>query len=105
MVRKADIQNAHVRSGKRQSPDVMAEDASRLLNDPAFIRAYDAVREGLIAEIENLKHDGQDVTFDYEQELCRTLRTLRSVRRAISMGAQHQKLRLADFRQQAPDED
>lgn len=99
----ANTSNAHVRRGasKRQSPDVQADEAKRLLDDPAFIRGFEAVHEGLINEISNLKHDGQEATDDYERELCRTLRTLNSVKRAIALGVQGQKLRLADFRPQA----
>jgi len=103
-VSDANTSNAHLRRGtsKRQSPDVQAEEAERLLNDPAFIRGFEAVHEGLINEIRNLKHDGQEVTDNYERELCRTLRTLGSVKRAIALGVQGQKLRLADFSPQAP---
>ena len=100
----ADTKNAHVRGktrSRRQTPDVKAEDAQRLLNDPAFIRGFEAVKEGMINEIVNLKHDGQPQTDAYERELCRTLRTLNSVKRAIAIGVQGQKLRLAEFQPQA----
>ena len=93
-----DGKNAHVRKGKRQSADTQASDAQRLLDDPAFQRGFDTVRDGLIREIEDLKHDGQEATTAYELELCRTLRTLKSLKRAIGMGVQGQKLRLAGFR-------
>ncbi len=91
--------NAHVRKSgsKRQSPDVKADDAQRLLNDPAFERGFNAVREGMIAEIINLKHDGSDETKAFEAECCRVLRTLESLKRAIAVGPQMQMLRLADF--------
>ena len=97
---KADTKNAHVRSGasKREAPEAIAGEAQRLLDDPAFIRGFEAVREGVIAEIENIKHDGQTETENYELELCRTLRNLRAVKRAIALGVQGQKLRLADFK-------
>lgn len=102
----ANTNNAHVRkdSTRRQAPDVQAKEAQRLLDDPAFKRGFDAVHEGLINEISNLKHDGQPQTDDYERELCRTLRTLKSVKRAISLGVQGQKLRLAEFHAHAPEE-
>lgn len=83
---------------------MQAEEAQRLLDDPAFIRGFAAVYEGLINEISNLKHDGQPETDHYERELCRTLRTLKSVRRAISLGVQGQKLRLAEYHAHAPEE-
>ena len=101
----ADKKNAHIRTStsRRQAPDVQAEEAQRILNDPAFIRGFEAVKEGMINEIVNLKHDGQQATDDYERELCRTLRTLNSVKRAMAIGIQGQKLRLAEFQSQAPD--
>ncbi len=90
--------NAHVRkSGKRQSPEVQADDAQRLLNDPAFERGFSAVREGMINEIINLKHDGSDELRAFEAECCRVLRTLESLKRAIAIGPQVNMLRLADF--------
>lgn len=106
-MRKAQVNksNAQVRKGKRESPDVQANDAQRLLDDPAFQRGFDAVREGMVNEIVNLKHDGQPETDHYERELCRTLRTLNSLRRALVLGVQGQKLRLADFRSASPEKD
>ena len=100
-MKRPDTHNAHIRrNSKRQSNDVQADEAQRLLNDPAFIRGYEAVKEGVINEITNIKHDGQASTDDYERELCRTLRTLNSVRRAIAIGVQGQQLRLAEFQSQ-----
>lgn len=101
---KPDTSNAQIRKGgRRQAPDVQAEEAQRLLDDPAFIRGFDAVREGVINELEAIKHDGQPQTDDYERELCRTLRTLNSVKRAIALGVQGQQLRLAEFRPVEPE--
>ncbi len=96
---RADVGNAHVRkrTTTRQSPDVQAEDARRLLDDPAFQRAFDAVKEGMVNEIINFKHDGSESSDNYERECCRTLRTLNGLRRALVLGVQGQQLRLADF--------
>jgi len=107
MVDRVNTSNAHVRgpATTRRSPDIQADEARRLLDDPAFIRGFDAVREGLIHEIEHIKHDGQPETENYELELCRTLRTLKSVKRAIALGVQGQKLRLADYRSVEPTEE
>ena len=104
---KPDTSNAHVRKrgSRRQSPDVKADEAQRLLDDPAFVRGFEAVREGMVNEIINLKHDGQPETDDYERELCRTLRTLNSLKRAISLGVQGHKLRLAEFRPVGPEDE
>ena len=103
---KADTGNAMIRkSSRREAPDVKAEEAQRLLDDPAFVRGFDAVRNGVIKEIENLKHDGQPETVNYELELCRTLRTLTGIRRAIALGIQGQALRLAAFKPRQPESD
>ena len=103
MARKpqANTGNAHVRSQStvRQSKEVQADEAQRLLDDPAFQRGFDNVRNGCIALLENMQHDGSAAMHDYEQEICRTLRTLARLRRTIAIGVQGQTLRLADFRQ------
>ncbi len=102
-----NAKNAHIRkqSSKRQSPEVQTDEAQRLLDDPAFQRGFSAVREGMIQEIINLKHDGSAATNDFEAECCRVLRTLHSVRRGISIGIQRQSLRLADLQPKvAPEE-
>ncbi len=101
---KPDTSNAHIRKGgQRTSPDAKAGEAQRLLDDPAFIRGFDAVREGCIHELEAIKHDGTETIDDYEREICRTLRTLKSVKRAIALGVQGQKLRLAEFQATEPE--
>lgn len=118
MADEPDRGNAHVRRergqrkrGEQEEPrrreqtDVKAAEAQRLLDDPAFVRAREVVREGLLTELEAIKHDGQSETDAYEREICRALRTLKSVTRAIQMTVQGQKLRLADFRPQAAEEE
>ena len=94
-----DPKNAHIRRGgsKRESMEVKADEAKRLLDDPAFQRAYDAVREGLVNALAELRHDGQPETDAFERELCRSLRTLSSMRRAIALAVQKHKLSLVDF--------
>jgi len=96
-VARADTSNAHVRKGKRGDPAVKAADASRFLNDPAFVEAFEGVRSQLIEHIENLVMDGTPETAELENELCRTLRSLKGVKRALILTGQKQKLRLADF--------
>lgn len=95
--RQGNTQNAHIRGKQRESTETQSNDAARLMDDPAFLRAYETVRSGLLYELENLKHDGGKATRQYEAELCRTLRTLTSLKRALSLGVQRQTLRLADF--------
>ena len=57
----------------------------------------DRVRDGLVAELENLKHDGQSETDAYEREICRALRTLKSVTRAVSLTVQGQAFKASDI--------
>lgn len=103
---RPDKSNAHVRKGsKRESSDLKADEAQRLLDDPAFQRGFESVREGMVNEIINLKHDGQAETDDYERELCRTLRTLNSLKRALALGVQGKALRLAEFRPVEPEKE
>ena len=104
----ADTHNAYVRpegSKRRESGEVKANDAQRLLNDPAYVAGFNRVRDALIRELENLKHDGTSETDAYEREICRTLRTLNSTKRAMSLGIQGQELRNADFKSRAPEPD
>ncbi len=102
--RASDVGNAHVRSRipRREEPDVQANEAQRLLDDPAFKRAFSVVKDAMVREIINFKHDGSDQADDYERECCRTLRTLNSLRRALALGVQGQELRLKDFQSQIP---
>lgn len=91
-------------SQKRESAEAVASEAQRLLDDPAFQRGFSNLRDQLIKELEDLKHDGQSQTSDYELEICRTLRTLRSLRRGIALGVQGQTIRLADFQAKGPED-
>ena len=102
---KPDTKNAHLRdkNPKRETADVHTEEAQHLLKDPAFIRGFDAVKEGMVTEIINLKHDGSEEIKEFEAECCRVLRTLYSLRRAIAVAPQLQNLRLADFKPQEPE--
>ena len=98
--------NAHVRtaSTKRRSDEVLSDEARRLLDDPAFQRGFDNVREGCVSLLENLQHDGSEATDRYEREICRTLRTMSRLKRVITIGVQGQQLRLADFKPQDKEE-
>lgn len=102
----ANTRNAHVRkdSSARVSSEVQTAEADRLLNDPAFQRGFDNVRDGCVALLENLQHDGSEATDDYEREICRTLRTLSRLKRTISIGVQGHQLRLADFKPRKDEE-
>ena len=102
----SDTENAQLRSTlQRGSEDAKAAEAQRFLDDPAYKRALDAVREGLVNALENIKHDGQAETDAMEREICRSLRTLNSVNRALHLAGQGHKLRLADFKALASESD
>lgn len=78
---------------KRDSPDVLAEQSRRLLNDPAFTRAMDGMEQDIIEIIANSKSDGTAQFEEHERELCRQLRTLRHLRRRIKLSPQNKTLR------------
>ena len=100
---KADTSNAQIRKGsKRESSEVVANDAKRLLDDPAYVRGVELVREGLVRELEQMKHDGSPELEDFEREVCRSLRSLKSVRHAITACVQGQTLREAGFKPVEP---
>jgi hypothetical protein len=108
VARQPDKSNAHVRknsTSKRESPEVVADEAKRLLDDPAFKRGTELVREGLVRELENFKHDGSPEHEDFEREICRSLRSLRSVRHAIAACVQGQTLREAGYRPVEPEKE
>ena len=96
---KANTGNAHIRpeSSVRASTEVQAADAERLLNDPAFQRAFGTVRDSCVDLLEQLQHDGSESMDEYEREICRTLRTMTRIKRVLSISVQGQRLRLADF--------
>lgn len=96
----ADPKNAHVRKGRGDPRDLQAERAGKLLDDETFNTTFDDVRTSVIACIEEHKADGSQASEEYELELCRTLRTLRSVKRALILKAQGATLRAANFRPQ-----
>lgn len=106
---RPDTSNAHVREGARQKPDKLAADAERLVNDPAFLRAYNAVRDELVRRIESFQPSfGEGTSHEndaYERELCRSLRTLSRLRTAIGGAPMLQLLREAGFRPKQPEKD
>jgi len=94
-----DTGNARLRNADsvRSSPDVQASEARRLADDPAMVRAFEIIRDGMIKGITDMKHDGSEGADNFERECCRTLRTLSSLKRAISLSGQLNQLRLGDF--------
>lgn len=91
-----DKSNAHVRQ-KAPPADVekRLSESERLIADPAFERGFDGMRDTLIGLLENMQHDGSDEMDKYQDEICRSLRTLKALKRNIVVGMQGQKLHLA----------
>ena len=77
---------------RRDSPEVAANNAARLLNDPAFKKAIEAVRAEAINAIVTHKHDGSEDSDAFEREQCRQLRTLEAIVRKIAAGPQWRAL-------------
>lgn len=105
---RADTNNAHIRGApvadkKSREPSQLSKEADRLLNDPVFQRAMDVTEEAVLNLICQGRHDGSAEFEAAEREMCRTLRTLRSLRRVLTRTLQGEQLRLADFRSQPPD--
>lgn len=76
-------------TSKRQNIDTQALEIERLWDDPAFQRVFSMTEKGLIDAIMNNKHDGSVEFENYERELCRQLRTMKSLKSimvAISAG-------------------
>ena len=97
---RADTKNAHIRqeTSRREAPDVVANEAQQLLDNPAFKRGIEAVRNDALRMIENLAQDGRPETDELERELCRTIRTAGAMKRALVKAAAGQRLREADFK-------
>lgn len=95
--------NAHIRGDVKPAsdPTMKAEQAQRLLDDPAFVDAMLAVKTEVVQQIEGLVQDGTQETTELERELCRTLRTLNGVKRALTKKTQGQTLREHNFRPRA----
>lgn len=103
---QANRKNAHVRRGRRgntveavrQSVELQANEAEQLLNHPAFKRGFDATHDAIIKMICETPSDGSPEFEAAEREMCRSLRTLYSLKMTITKSVQKQKLRLADFK-------
>ena len=78
---------------RRHTAEVAANDASRLLNDPAFKTAVQRVNDEITRKIRTLDHDGSEEMDAQERELCRELRVLDKVVSKIGAPAQLQALR------------
>lgn len=90
---------------RRRSPEVLAEDAKRLLRDPTFQRAIAEEERRLTFNISNAESDGSEAFEAQEREWCRELRTLCRLKRRIMQPVASQKLRDAGYKSGAPDND
>jgi hypothetical protein len=103
-VAELNTSNAHVRGkGKRHDKSVIADEADRLLNDPAFVRAFDVLEESIINMLCSSASNGSIECDDAEREMVRVLRTGRSLKRILAKTIQGEKLRLADFKPHKPE--
>ena len=96
--------NAQVRepSLRRKDFDVLAEDARRLLADPAVQRVLENMETNLINAIINAPTSTpEDV--ENERELVRQLRTTRGLKMQLFSTTQMQDLQDSDFKSQAAD--
>ncbi len=95
----ADGKNAHIRKGgKRQSPEVVADEAKQLLDNPAFQRAFDGLEASIVDLIVKTPSDGSPEHEAAEREMCRSLRNLHALKSKLAKTVQGQQLREVDFR-------
>ena len=80
----------------RQTPKLMAEDARQLLQNPVVQKVFDTLEQNIIEAISK-PHNGGTAAVAYEQELCREIRTIKNLRRGLSMLPQRQ-----DFKEKLP---
>lgn len=78
---------------RRHTAEVAANDASRLLNDPAFKTAIQRVNDEITRKIRTLDHDGSGEKDAEERELCRELRVLDRLVSKIAAPVQLQALK------------
>jgi hypothetical protein len=71
------------RQTKREQPEVRAERARTLLDDPNVREVFKQARQELVVDIERVKLDGSEVRNNEVLELVRQLHALNSVQRII----------------------
>ncbi len=82
---------------RRNDPDVKANDALRIVSDPAVVREFEQMEREIIEQIV-VAPDGTDESIEMERELCRQLRTMRRLRTGLQLTPQLQTLREAEYR-------
>lgn len=97
--------NAHVREkvpqAKQEAPAV---GATRLLNDPELVSAFERLKAELVSRIEREIPSTPD-SIELEREYCRQLRSLVGFKNALKVTLQMQTLREHDFRPKAPEKE
>ncbi len=75
----------------RESMNAFSADVMRLMDDPTFVKLWDMIENEIIELITDPqnKNDGSPEFDNFERELCRQLRTMKSLKRimmAVSAG-------------------
>lgn len=78
---------------RRDSAEVAANDALRVLNDRAFKQAISDIRSDLVEKIVTHAHDGTEADDAFDLERCQELRTLERIVRKLRAGTDWQALR------------
>lgn len=67
-------------------------DAERALSDPAIQRAFDKLEAGLVDMIVNIRYNDVKSYNAYEDEVCRTLRTVHRLRASLYLPEQMKQI-------------
>ena len=94
------IRKPHLR---RNDPDVKANDALRVVSDPAVVREFEQMEREIIEQIV-VAPDGTSESIEMERELCRQLRTMRRLRTGLQLTPQLNDLREAEYQSKHPED-
>ena len=75
---------------REQSQEI--EDARKALEDPAIQRAFKNLDVGIVDLIASIQCNSGEAWRDYEAECCRSLRTLRSLKRSLHLTDQRDRI-------------
>lgn len=90
---------------RRHSPDVVANDLRRLLDNPEVQEGFERMESELVNQLADAQHDGSNEFQNMQDEYVRTLRTIRRLKKAMWMPTQMNDLREHGFQSRAPVED
>lgn len=92
-------QNAANNAGlRRHDPSVEAEDARRVLADPAVTAAFERMEKACVDALALAQSDGSPEFQQQQDETVRTLRTIRRLRMGMGIKTQLDDLRAAGFK-------